>query len=119
MWYVVVVLEILSAKVEFLTQFNVTKYGKFTYYERILFYYIDQHGIFGVVRSSNFLISSSFTLAKRSAMFFFTTNRTWSGSLQVEETIKLQNSSHTVFVYIIIVYILIIEACFISDVIEN
>ena len=45
------------------------------------------------------------TLAKRSAIFFSTTNRIWSDSLLVEEPIKLHNSSYTVFVYIIMMYI--------------
>ena len=66
-------------------------------------YYMDKYGIFGVVLSSNSLISCSFTLAKRSVILFvfFTTNRIWSDSLLVKEPIKLHNSSYTVFVYII------------------
>ena len=45
-----------------------------------------------VVLSSNSLISCSFTLAKRSAIFFLTTNRIWSDNLLVEKLIKLHNS---------------------------
>ena len=37
----------------------------------IVLLYIDKHGIFGVVLSSNSLISCSFTLAKRSTILFF------------------------------------------------
>ena len=69
---------------------------------------MDKHDIFGVVLSSNSLISYSFTLAKRSAILlvvFFTTNRIWSDSLLVDEPIKLHNSLYTVFVYIIKQYI--------------
>ena len=43
--------------------------------------------------------------SKTFSHFVFTTNRIWSDSLLVEEPIKLHNSSYTVFVYIIILYI--------------
>ena len=83
---------------------NINAQHTYKWANGIFFYYIDKHGIFGVMLSSNSLISCSFTLAKRSAIlyFCFTTNRIRSDSLLhvVEEPIKL----HCVCVYNKVVY---------------
>ena len=85
----------------------------------LLYRQSNKHGIFSVVLSSNSVISCSFTSAKCSAILFvlfFTTNRIWSDSLLLEEPIKLHNSSYTVFVYIINIYIYIYISIFLFSI---